>query len=239
MKKLYESLLDNENTLLDKTDIKSKIEQWLEKYKDPYKIINYKINNDNTIDCERITIDESYKHRNKFISEFKFEGFPDYIRFNKVKFFEIDNPVFFKDENCQGFPKECYYMTLKSLRFKHLNIPTEKITGVLKICYCSQLESINTKLNSLDDLILNELYELKSLQNIVKNDINMITLRRLSSLTSLNGLPDKIGYLDIIDCYKLWDLKGCPRKIKTFHTIGFSVDKEFADGLRKINNIKD
>ena len=90
MRSLYESLLDDEDDVVDKLDTKALIEHWLKKYN----IKNYKINKDNTIDV-RGDVD---------LSQYPEKEFPKYIQFRNVadRFSVTDSKL----NTLKGCPKE-------------------------------------------------------------------------------------------------------------------------------------
>ena len=71
MKSLYESLLDDEDVLVDKVDVKSLIEEWLKEND----IKNYKINKDNTINV----------NGSVYLKRYPESELPSYIQFRNIK----------------------------------------------------------------------------------------------------------------------------------------------------------
>ena len=226
MKSLQESLLDDEDILMDKSDMHIQVKKWLEDNSYDLKIKNYKINNDNTIDCDSVDV----WHRGDF------EEFPVYIKFNKVGNFHIDGVQHLK--STRGFPIICDKIFIKEAYFlEKIDIPTEKINDALIIVDCPALEEIRTKTKSVDLLRLWNLPKLENLEHITKS-VRSVELHSLSKIKSLKGLPNKINVLEIMHCRNLTSLDGCPKHINGLFA-KFGVNDEFIDKLKDINNIKD
>ena len=126
MKSLRESLLDDEDDVVDKLNTKTLIEYWLEKYN----IKNYKINKDNTIDAIDV-----------YLRRYPESELPSYIQFrNIVGSFSIYGS---KLNTLKGCPKEvgvdfncCDCKLLQTLKYA-----PEKVGRGF---YCAGCDSLKT-----------------------------------------------------------------------------------------------
>lgn len=186
MKTLKESLLSDEDEVVDNVSLKPIIEKWLK----DNKIHLYKINKDNTIDLKQGIIIR--------------EDLPQYIQFNKVEgVYRITGPV----TTLRGCPREVIgdFWMRDCPKLKNIDYFPEKIEDCLIIEKCDELISLkgveNTHVES--DINLSKLYIL-TLRYFPKcnSDCN-ISIEELNVIDSLIGIPDEIGKLGLYYCKKL------------------------------------
>lgn len=176
---IKESLLDDEEILMDKIDHKLLIEEWLKKYR----IRDYVINDDYTIDLKG---DLNLKNYNE-------EELPSYIQFNHVK-----GGVNIMNANLttlRGLPKTvgdyCYYVHL--LKLKSLEYSPTSV-GETFYCFANPL-----------------ITSLEGGPKKVGWGYNCSECRNLKSLEGSPRVIK--GSFNCYNCPNLKNLDGCPKKV--------------------------
>lgn len=186
MKTLKESLLGDEDEVVDNVSLKPIIEKWLK----DNKIHLYKINKDNTIDLKQGVIIRG--------------DLPPYIQFNKVGgVYRITGDV----TTLRGCPKKIdgeLWMENCS-KLENIDYFPEKVTGNLIIYKCEELLNLKGIENTYVDggVNLESLYIL-TLRYFpkCKPDCN-ISIEELNVIDSLIGIPKEIGKLGLYYCKKI------------------------------------
>lgn len=145
----------------------------------------YTINEDMTITC---------KHQIYFMN-YDEEQLPDYIQFNEVKAFIVEDCP--KLKNLRGFPKSCSYK--------------------ISIEGCPQLETLEGDLSYSASCYIKNCPKLKNLKGApeVSNSIfnGQFWVQGCDGLTSLEGAPKRCVEFRIDHCPSLKNLKGIPKNV--------------------------
>ena len=209
MKSLYESLLDDFDTLNDKIDPKEEIEKFLEKN---YIITGLKIstkpsNGKYIVNCKSAYV------LNKQIEYLT----NDLFAFGNIQY----------DFSCMGcaslkslegspnevqsnfFCKDC--TSLKSLE------GSPKYTGGFNCTGCSSLTTLKGSPEKVEEFNCTKCNALTSLEGAPKEILSYFVCTKCENLKSLKGAPKKVGGgFDCSDCAKLTSLKGAPEYSYTF-----------------------
>ena len=228
MKSLYESLLDDEEEIVDKLDVKPVIKAWMSKYA---RNVSYNINDDNTIDVNG--------HLSLYTKEI-----PGYIQFNNIKGnFHL---VGFNGEKLNGMPKKVkggLFIT-GCINLKDLEGAPEEVKGYIDISDCLNIESLKGLEHiTCEEIKLSDIY-ITNLEYMptVKHKVELTGLRLLNSL---KGMPKKVGTLDIMNC-NMKNLKGIAEIVDGSMAINFCTNlttlkympKEIHGNLYMVNNSK-
>ena len=145
----------------------------------------YTINDDMTITCN---------HQIYFM-DYPEEQLPDYIQFNEVKSFIVEDCL--KLKSLRGFPKSCSYKM--------------SITG------CHQLETLEGDTTYCANFYIENCSKLKNLKGApeVSNSTfnGRFWVQNCSGLTSLEGAPKECVELRVDTCPSLKNLKGIPKTV--------------------------
>ena len=182
MKNLKEYIV-NENNFFKNLGIGQEvlIKKWLDKYK----ITNYTINKDLTINVYEVVCIILDKHD---------EYLPEYIQFNNV-----DCDFCIAGEN------------LKSLRGCPKNI---SYTGGFSCSGCPELTSLEGCPDNVDWFSCSYCKKLKNLKGAPSYVRGVFDCSECESLTSLKGCPEYVENFKCDGCKSLKSLKGCPKKCK-------------------------
>jgi hypothetical protein len=182
MKNLKEYIL-TENNFFKNLGIGEKVQ--IEKWLDEYKIKNYKINDDLTIDVNG-DVDFLYlDNRDEYL--------PEYIQFNNV------------EGNFRIAGKN-----LKSLR----GCPKDIYPGGFCCSGCPELTSLEGCPEKVKWFNCSYCKKLKSLKGCPKYSPESFDCSECESLTSLEGCPEYVDNFSCGGCKSLKSLKGCPKKCK-------------------------
>ncbi len=205
---------DNSNNVsqqIIETEDKPKIKEWLLdniicKYGTPFKC-------DEGNDIE-YTFESDGLHCNlKFnVQDAKFmNSIPDYVKINKI----TCNTVEFAD--FINLPKEIDgTLNIKGCKEKDLNVQLPEKLGVLSL--------INCKIRSL-----------KGLSNTCKS-IEHLCIENCNMFTSFNGIPDNVGFIQLIKCKKIVDLEGIPDTVERIVLVSLPSFESLKGCPNKLSN---
>ena len=213
MKTLYESLLDDFDTLNDKIDPREEIKRFLEE--------NYK-----SSDTFEISVEPNKNGYYVVTSKRRTVKAMKQIKQLTNELFVFEN-IF--DFNCS----RCHNLT-------SLKGAPKAIKGDFYCYHCKNLKSlegaprlINTTIGDFDCCGCEKLTSLKGAPEVV----GFFCCRDCENLTSLEGAPKKIIFdFDCEECEKLTSLKGAPKEVgRDFYSRGNTFTEE---DIRKVSNIK-
>lgn len=222
---LFADLYDDDEQESPWFDVQSQeIKEWLDKYR----ITNYTINHDLTIDVDdEVSIVNSVEDKTNLRGEQytkAFKQLPDYIRFNHVKSFNFVDPIC---ESLEGMPKI--------------------VDETFRVCQCDSLQHLYGSPEKVERYCIDSCAALVDFDGMTQ-DLNKINIEN-SGFTSTKGMPKQLEEFRIIRCHEIEDMEitsvkrtqihGC-RKLKT---ITFDSDLEISSisvrecpRLQRINN---
>ena len=222
---LFADLYDDDEQESPWFDVQSQeIKEWLDKYR----VKNYTINPDLTIDVDgEVSIVNSVEDKTDLSGEQytkAFKQLPDYIRFNHVKSFNFVDPIC---ESLEGMPKI--------------------VDETFRVCQCDSLQHLYGSPEKVERYCIDSCDALVDFDGMTQ-DLNTINIET-SGFTSTKGIPKHLEEFRIIRCQEIENLEitgvkrtqihGC-KKLKT---ITFNSDQEVSSisvrecpRLQKINN---
>ena len=213
MKKLniyLESILDDEDVLLDPEKDKEIIRSWIE---DNYKIMGrLKINNDLTVDCSG---DVAVKNRIESLTNgmFSWGKIGGSFRCHGCG----------KIESLKGAPKVVggYFDCSDCENLKSLEGAPEKVVNSFTCNYCKNLTSLEGAPKEVGgDFYCSYCKHLTSLEGSPEWVGGRFDCTHCKNLTSLKGSPKKVRLdFDCSDCENLISLEGAPKEVKNNNNI--------------------
>lgn len=211
MRTLYESLLDDEDTILNDTDqsIRDSIEKFLK---------------DNYRGCDKCTITDEITKDGKYIVDCygslslrfgKGNLTNDLFVFGRVEG-DFDCSYAEYIENLEGSPREvCGNFSCDNCQsLKTLKGAPEYVGGDFECFYCKNLISLEGGPKNVGySFICNGCYKLKSLKGAPKKLQGVFICSNCVSLRDLVGAPKETYRFECIGCNGLKDLKGAPEKV--------------------------
>ena len=178
----------------------AKIEEWLKKYK----IKNYTINSDFTIDVNGDVDLEKYTDKE----------LPEYIQFNYVKTFYISHSNII---SLRGCPKECKedFRCSDCEKLISLEGAPEKCEE-FDCMGCTNLTSLEGAPEKCDGFYCQLCKNLTSLEGAPK-ECKEFCCDACKNLTSLEGAPKECVKFDCEYCDNLTSLEGAPKECESFN----------------------
>ena len=204
MKSLQESLLDDEDIVVDRLNEAILIKEWLKKYD----IQNYKINKDNTIDVKG---DVNLNHYSK-------SELPSYIQFNIINgIFTIN---YSKIKTLRGCPQEVtnIFQCINCDSLKTLEGGPKKVEGEFNCSECSKLTSLKGAPKEVGSFYCQCNNSLKTLEGgpIIASYYHV---DQCEKLISLEGSPKVVEYVfTCVECNSLKTLEGGPQKVGDYYS---------------------
>ena len=219
---IKESLLDDEEELVN--DKRADIQIWINKHKSLYNMVGPEINSDGTIDARKVEI-------RRFVD---FEGFPDYIKFNNVEFFNIENcPI----KNLQGFPKQSYRISIYNCRDLETIDGIDKDANIENFILYNDSAYTPKKLKSLKGAPDAKRFVLRNVNITDLSGIGKVKVLqiykcdKLKTLNPMQGLKD----LHIFDCHNLKDISKLSKSLIYIRAARCNLEKKQWEGCLKKN----
>lgn len=186
MKTLYESLLDDLDTLSDKADesLLDSMKNWINSN---YHVVGLKIS-ENTTEDGKLIVNCTRADANKYVKS-------------------LTNGMFVWGEVAD------YFYCAQCRNLTSLEGAPKKVGGTFDCCLCPSLKSLEGAPEKVGgDFICHTCNSLKSLEGAPNEVIGNFTCHRCSSLKTLKGAPKKVGYIfDCEDCPSLESYDDAPK----------------------------
>lgn len=221
-KYISESLLDDEEELVN--DKRTDIQIWINRHKALYNIVGPEINSDGTINARSVEI-------RRFVD---FEGFPDYIKFNNVEFFTVENcPI----KNLRGFPKQSYRISIINCRDLETVDGIDKDANIENFMLYNDNVYAPKKLKSLEGAPGANRFAMRNI-NITDlsglGKVKVLQIYNCNKLKTLNPMPG-LKDLHIFDCHNLKDISKLSKSLGYIITARCNLEKKQWESCLKKN----
>lgn len=201
MKSLHESLLDDEDDIIDKVNTKPLVEKWCKENN----IINYRLQEDENglfiINVKGSIVFHMYDE----------EELPPYIQFGRVtgKFSVYESNF----TSLRGFPKSVGIIFLVGCdKLKSLEYFPKEVTGKILLSNLN-IESLEGLPKKAKDLSIQECHKLQNLKGCPSHIQDAIYIYSCLELKSLQGLPDSTIILGLNNLPNVTSLNGISKRV--------------------------
>lgn len=201
MKSLHESLLDDEDDVIDKVNTKPLVEKWCKENN----ITNYRLQEDENglfiINVKGSIMFYGYKE----------EELPSYIQFGRV----TGKLSAYKSNftTLRGFPKSVGIIFLVECNeLKSLEYFPKEVTGKIHLSNLN-IESLEGLPKKTKDLSIQECHKLQNLKGCPSYIPDAVYIHSCSELKSLQGLPDSTIILGLSNLPNITSLNGISKRV--------------------------
>lgn len=222
-KYIKESLLDDEEDLIDRVNTKFLVEEWLKKYN----VKNYRLQ-ERSDGFFEINVKGSVRIWGLM------EDFPEYIKFGRVtgNFSISDSSL----TSFEGFPRSVGILKISNCKLPDtLEGISKEITGELQLGTLD-IKSLKGLPDKIKKVTIGYCSKLISLEGLPKT-ITSLELYSCFSLISLEGCPSNINDLTINNCPYIISLEGIAKRVNKLEL--WNLGSEFtADEVKKYCSYK-